>query len=202
MAIKLEKSGDFHKINLDKSENAESLRVHVNLDWEELKKKEGGFFKKIFGSKSSPDLDLGCMYEMTNGQKGVIQPLGGNFGSKINSPYIFLDKDDRTGSSSDGENMYLFRADSIKKVMFFSFIYEGADDFQSVRGRMFFKISNGEEVYLELNNPDGNRSFCAAALIQNIDSQITIVKEEKYFGDHQAADAHYGFGFRWQYGNK
>jgi tellurite resistance protein TerA len=86
--------------------------------------------------------------------------------------------------------MYLFRPELIKKVMFFSFIYEGAEDFQSVRGRMFFKISNGEEVYLELNNPDGNNSFCAAASIQNIDSQITIVKEEKYFGDHQAADAH------------
>ena len=202
MAIKLEKSGDFHKINLEKSESAESLRVHVNLDWEEVKKKEEGFFQKLFGSKSSPDLDLGCMYEMANGKKGVIQPLGGNFGSKINPPYIFLDKDDRTGSSSDGENMYIFRPDLIKKVMFFSFIYEGADDFQSVRGRMFFKVSNGEEVYLELNNPDSNKNFCAAALIQNIDSQITIVKEERYFGDHQGADAHYGFGFRWQYGSK
>lgn len=202
MAIKLEKSGDFHKINLEKSESAESLRVHVNLDWEEVKKKEEGFFQKLFGSNSSPDLDLGCMYQMANGQKGVIQPLGGNFGSKIASPYIFLDKDDRTGSSRDGENMYLFRPELIKKVMFFSFIYEGADDFQSVRGRMFFKISNGEEVYLELNNPDSNSNFCAAALIQNIDSQITIVKEEKYFGDHQAADAHYGFGFRWEYGSK
>lgn len=202
MAIKLEKSGDSHKINLEKSQSIESLRVHVNLDWEELKKKEGGFLQQLFGSKSSPDLDLGCMYEMTNGQKGVIQPLGGNFGSKIASPYIFLDKDDRTGSSTDGENMYLFRPDLIKRVMFFSFIYEGADDFQSVRGRMFFKISNGEEVYLELNNPDGNRSFCAAALIENINSQITIVKEEKYFSDHQGADAHYGFNFRWQYGSK
>lgn len=201
MPIKLEKKGDSHKIDLNKSSNSQPLTVHVNLDWEELASKSGGFFGKMIGGNNTPDLDLGCMFEMANGEKGVIQPLGGNFGSKNSSPYIFLDKDDRTGAT-EGENMYVFRPDLIKRVMFFGFIYQGVPDFKSVKGRMFFKVSNGEEVHLELNNPDSNRPFCSAALIKNIGSQVIILKEEKYFTGHQEADQSYGFGFSWTAGSK
>lgn len=202
MAIKLEETGDSHEIDLTIIDSADLLKVHVNLDWQEVAREKKGFFARLFGSSSTPDLDLGCMYQMASGKKGVIQPLGENFGSKTAPPYIYLDKDDRTGSATDGENMYILRPDLMKRVLFFSFIYEGADDFQSVRGRMFFRISNGEEVILELNNPDGDRSFCAAASIENFGNRLTIVKEEKYFSDHQEADGYYKFGFRWSYGSK
>ena len=202
MVIKLEKTGDFHKIDLSKDEIASPVKIHVNLNWEAVKNSQGSFIEKIFGSNSMPDLDLGCMYEMMNGEKGVIQPLGNNFGSRKNLPYIYLDKDDRTGIANDGENMYIFRPDVIKRVLFFAFIYEGARDFKSVNGRMFFKISNGEEISLELNNPDSDRNFCVAALVKNINSQIMIVKEEKYFQGHRQADEFYKYGFNWQTGTK
>jgi len=195
VAIKLEKTGDSHKINLSKSGSSELLAVHANLDWEELANR-GGFLGNLLGGNGTPDLDLGCMYEMANGEKGVIQPLGKSFGSKTSSPYIFLDKDDRTGAT-EGENMYIFRPDLIKRVLFFGFIYAGVGDFETVRARMFFKISNGEQVYLELDNPDRKRNFCAAAMIQNTGSQIVILKEERYFSGHREADRCYGFGFDW-----
>ena len=67
---------------------------------------------------------------------------------------------------------------------------------------MFFKVSNGEEIYLELNNPDANRPLCAAAMVSNLGSQVSILKEEKYFRDHQEADKYYRFGFRWTAGSK
>ncbi|CAM5532179.1 Tellurium resistance OS=Streptomyces glaucescens OX=1907 GN=SGLAU_10870 PE=4 SV=1 [Streptomyces glaucescens] len=31
------------------------------------------------------DLDLGCLYELQDGTKGVVQPLGGYFGD-VNAP--------------------------------------------------------------------------------------------------------------------
>ncbi|MDY7003760.1 MAG: tellurium resistance protein TerA [Cyanobacteriota bacterium] len=202
MVIKLEKTGDFHNINLSKDDSTDPVIVHVNLNWEAITNNRSGWIGKIFGSNSAPDLDLGCMYEMMNGQRGVIQPLGEQFGSRKTSPYIYLDKDDRTGQANDGENMYIFRPDLIQRILFFCFIYEGAEDFKSVRGRMFFKISNDEEVFLELNNPDSNCSFCAAALLKNINSQIMIVKEEKYFLGHKEADQFYQYGFNWVSGRK
>jgi tellurite resistance protein TerA len=202
MAITLQKSGDSHKIDLSKAGDSKKLTVHVNLNWNQQSNQSAGFFTKLLGGNSAPDLDLGCMYETVDGDKGVIQPLEGNFGSKNSSPYIFLDKDDRTGAASDGENMFIYRPDKIKRVMFFALIYQGAPDFRSVGGRMFFKVSNGEEIYLELNNPSTNRSLCAAAMVSNIGSQVNIIKEEKYFSGHKEADDYYQFGFRWVAGSK
>jgi tellurite resistance protein TerA len=86
--------------------------------------------------------------------------------------------------------------------MFFGFIYEGVADFKTVQGRMFFKVSNGEEVYLELNNPNSNQKFCSAAMINNIGSQVAILKEERYFTGHKEADQYYKFGFNWTTGSK
>lgn len=128
--------------------------------------------------------------------------MGGNFGAKNKAPYIFLDKDDRTGAAQDGENMTIDRPEIIKRVMFFALIYQGAKDFQSVDGRITFEIGNGEQVYIKLNNPDRNCSFCAAAMISNIGSQVKIIKEERYFQGHQFADKYYKFGFQWRAGSK
>lgn len=201
MAIKLEKAGDSHAINLNKAE-VELPTVHINFDWEEVdQKRSSGFLGGLFGKSAKPDLDLGCMYEMQDGTKGVIQPLGGNFGSKNASPYIYLDRDDRTGATA-GENLYIFRPDLIRRVLIFGFIYDGASNFQSVEGRMLFTTGTSEDIYLELDNPDANRSFCVGAMITNRGSDLNITKEERYFEGHEAADRHYKFGFRWSAGSK
>ena len=201
MPITLEKKGDSHQIDLSKKGSSQPLTVKVNLNWSQKSQQNAGFFAKLMGN-DAPDLDLGCMYETVDGQKGVIQPLGGNFGSKNKAPYIFLDKDDRTGAAQDGENMTIYRPEMIKRVMFFALIYQGAKDFQSVDGRMTFQISNGEQVHIRLNNPDRNCPFCAAAMISNIGSQVSIIKEERYFQGHQFADKYYKFGFQWRAGSK
>jgi tellurite resistance protein TerA len=203
MPITLQKSGDSHKIDLNKTGQSKQLTVHVNLNWnQQSNNNNAGFFAKLMGANNSPDLDLGCMFETVSGDRGVIQPLGSNFGNKNSPPFIFLDKDDRSGAASDGENMFIYRPETIKRVMFFALIYQGASDFRSVGGRMFFKISNGEDIYLELNNPDANRPFCAAAMVSNLGSQVTILKEEKYFSGHKEADDYYHFGFNWVAGSK
>lgn len=197
MAINLVKGGDKHSINLVKGEK--SLLIHSNLNWTQETKK--GFFS-FMAKNQAADLDLGCMYELLDGSKGVIQPLGKNFGSKSDPPYIFLDKDDRDGGAADGENMHVYKPELIKRIMFFALIYEGATDFISVNGRMFFKISNGEEVALVLDNAGTGKRFCAAALIQNDNGKLSIQKEARYFNTHQEADKHYSFGFNWVSGKK
>ncbi len=201
MPILLEKKGDSHKIDLNNNNTSQQLTVKVNLNWSQKNDRDTGFFSKLLGN-DAPDLDLGCMYQTVDGKKGVIQPLDGNFGAKNESPYIFLDKDDRTGAAQNGENLTIYRPDTIERVMFFALIYKGAKDFQSVNGRMTFQISNGQQVHIKLNNPDRNCPFCAAAIISNIGSQVKIVKEEKYFQGHQFADRYYKFGFQWRAGSK
>ncbi|THF71614.1 tellurium resistance protein TerA [Deinococcus sp. Arct2-2] len=195
--ITLDKQGQSTKISLRKDGGQDPIRV--NLNWERGGSK-GGFLG--FGATSGADLDLGCMFVLNNGQMGVIQSLGNNFGSDRFEPYIMLDKDDRTGASSDGENLIIFRPDLIHTVLIFAFIYEGTSDFTRVGAHLTLKDPRGNEITVRLSNPDMRRTFCAIANIENVGGDIKITKEERYFSDHSTCDEHYGFGFRWSAGSK
>lgn len=67
MAIELRKTGDKHRINLEKTK-AFPGEIKINLDWS-----KGGFMKKLFGG--AIDLDLGCFYELKDGTKMLIDGL-------------------------------------------------------------------------------------------------------------------------------
>lgn len=188
--ITLDKQGQSAKISLRKDGQKDPIRVNLNWD------KGGGFLR------AGADLDLGCMFVMQDGQKGVIQALGNSFGSDRFEPFILLDKDDRSGSSSDGENLIIFRPDLIHTVVIFAFIYQGTSDFSRVNGRLTLKDPRGNEITVQLSNPDMRRTFCAIASIENVGGEVKITKEERYFKDHQEADQHFGFGFRWTAGSK
>lgn len=193
--VTLEKKGEKSKIDLKKGGGAQPIRV--NLNWEAPPKK--GFLGALQGA---PDLDLGCMYRLKSGEGGVIQPLGGNFGSQHGVPYIFLDKDDRSGAARDGENLTIFRPDQIELVLIFAMIYGGAPDFTSVNGRLTLKDGDGREILVHLGSPEKGRSFCAVATIRAAGGSVEITKEELYFKGHPEADQKFGFGFRWTAGSK
>ena len=61
MAIILEKSGDKHRINLEKGGKPIVGEIKINLDWS-----KGGFFKQMFGN--AIDLDLGCFFVFCDGK--------------------------------------------------------------------------------------------------------------------------------------
>ncbi len=197
--VTLDKKGDKQVVDLSK--RGGDRPIHINLNWDaSAGGRGGGFFG--FGGSSAPDLDLGCMYRLKNGDSGVIQALGGNFGARDRSPFIFLDKDDRSGKASDGENLYLHRPQEIDLVMVFAFIYGGASDFTSVGGRMAITDGSGDQILIQLNSPDRNRNFCAISTVRASGSSVEITKEEQYFRGHKEADGRYGFGFRWTAGSK
>jgi tellurite resistance protein TerA len=196
--VTLEKRGQEARISLRKDGQAQP--IHVNLNWNQQAQRQG-ILGRIVGGGSA-DLDLGCMYFLNDGSGGVIQALGNSFGSDRFEPFIFLDKDDRSGAASDGENLYILRPDLIHTVLLFAFIYEGTSDFTHVAGRMSMKDPAGNEIKINLSNPDMRRTFCAIAQIENIGGEVKITKEERYFQGHRECDEHYGFGFSWGAGSK
>lgn len=202
--VTLEKQGARKTVSLKKGGGLQPIAVNLNWDRQEAGAKTGGGFFGFGGGASSKgaDLDLGCLFELRDGDKGVIQPLGGNFGSRTGPPFIFLDKDDRSGASSDGENLTIFRPDLIKRVVVFAMIYEGAANFSDVNGRLTLREQDGSEILVRLNNPDSRSPFCAICLIQRVGDGVEVVKEERYYAGHRFADEHYGFGFQWTRGSK
>jgi len=193
--LTLEKPGERKSISLEKDSSQNS--IHINLNWDRAVKKS--FFG---GGGSGADLDLGCMFVSRDGKMGVIQALGKNFGSRSSEPYILLDKDDRSGADSDGENLYILRPDLIEKVMVFAFIYEGATNFGNVNGRLILHERDGSETLIRLDSPSGSGSFCAICLISRTPVGIDIVKETRYFRGHKEASEAYGFSFNWTRGSK
>lgn len=193
--LTLEKPGERKSVSLEK--HGSPSPIHINLNWDRIVKKS--FFG---GSDSGADLDLGCMYIASDGSKGCIQALGNNFGRKDTVPYIYLDKDDRSGAATDGENLYIQRPDLIGKVLVFAFIYEGAANFSTVNGRLVLHEQDGSETLIRLDAPRAGATFCAICLISRTSTGIDIVKETRYFQGHKDADQAYGFGFNWTRGSK
>jgi tellurite resistance protein TerA len=184
--VTLEKRGEKRTLSLEKKDQ----RIKINLNWESGASYNGAV-----------DLDLGCMFELKNGEKGVIQPLGGYFGSDTTEPYVLLDKDDRSGSASDGENMVIYKPDIIHRILIFALIYEGTALFSQVNGRLTIKTSK-EEILIRLDNHDSSNRLCAVGLFENKGNGLVLSKEEIYFRSASACDVQYGFGFEWKVGRK
>lgn len=184
-------------INLTKPGEQQGV-LRVNLNWSRAAK---GFFRR-----SKPvDLDLGCLYELADGTKGVVQAVGENFGSLAGEPYIQLDGDDRSGAVTSGENMHidLARPELFKRILIFAFIYEGVPNWAAADGVVTLYPSTGPQVEMRLDSPvDGARS-CAIALLQNNGRGITVHREVQYInGTQRHIDEAYRWGMQWSSASK
>lgn len=150
------------------------------------------------------DLDLACMYELADGTKGVVQPLGGFFGDINSPPYIKLSGDDRFGSGS-GETVYvnLDHKDDFKRLLIFVYIYDGTPAFDRTQAVVTLYPSNGPRVEINLDERAPQARSCAVLLIENVKDQLTVRREVRYvYGFQSELDRLYGWGLLWGRGTK
>ncbi|MEO9326579.1 TerD family protein [Gordonia aurantiaca] len=195
------------KITLTKStpsvsltkQGATSGQVRVNLDWTS-NSKGGGLFRKARGI----DLDLACLWEFTDGSKGIVQALGRSFQAPSQGkPIIYLDGDDRSGSG--GENMYidLSATDRIRRVLIFAYIYEGTPNWASANGVVTLYPASGPEIEVRLDEADQSAISCAIALLENRGGELVVNREVRYIrGAQDKVDEAYGWGMNWRAGRK
>ncbi len=151
------------------------------------------------------DFDLGCLYELTNGTKGVVQPLGGLTGDFGDPPYIKLSGDDRFGTAS-GEQMYinLDNKDEIKRLLIFVYIYDGVAAFSRANVVITLVTSDGKHVEIGLTDPPDQAHSCAVVLIEHeADGSLVARRQVKYtYGFQSEIDHLYGWGMSWARGRK
>jgi tellurite resistance protein TerA len=195
--VTLQKSGD--KVSLEKRDAQGFGKVRVNLNWNRQPQKSGFL---SFGNKKV-DLDIGCMFEMTNGAKGVVQALGNTFGNYHQPPFISLEADDRTGASTQGENLLINgdHFDIVKRILVFAFIYEGVPNWAATDGVVTIHAPNQPPVEVRLDRTD-SKGMCAVAMIENVRGQLSVTKLVEYFHGHSDMDKWFGFGFNWKAGSK
>lgn len=201
MAINLQKG---QKVSLKKSSAQGLGEILVNLNWNARPEKKG-FFAGLMGGGQPIDLDLGCMYELKDGSKGVVQALGNAFGALNQPPYIALDGDDRTGASTAGENLRVNgnQISQIKRVLIYTFIYEGIANWKQADGVVTIKYPGAEDLIVKMDDYNSSERMCALALFENMkDETFSVEKLVQFYTGHETMDRAFGWGLRWKAGHK
>ncbi|GAA2311472.1 Tellurium resistance [Streptomyces kunmingensis] len=150
------------------------------------------------------DLDLGCMYELVDGDKGVVQPLGSFFGDLNAPPYVKLSGDDRFGSAS-GETIYvnLDHREAIKRLLVFVYIYDQTPAFDRTHAIVTLYPSNGPRIEISLDERAPQARSCAVVSIENVKGDLVVRREVKFvYGFQAELDRLYGWGLQWGRGYK
>lgn len=196
-------------VSLTKSATGGLLRVNLNWTARPAEASKGGFFKRALASAAPGiDLDLGCLYEFNDGSKGAVQALGNSFSAKAaftDQRVIWLDGDDRSGSNTGGENLFvnLEFARNIRRVLVFASIYQGAPNWAAANGVVTLIPASGPEVEVRLDEHDPKSSMCAIALLEFNGSEVSVRREVKYIhGAQDVLDRTYQWGMNWSPGRK
>ncbi|MET8947736.1 Tellurium resistance [Streptomyces sp. NPDC004542] len=209
-----------HQVSLTK-QGAATGHLRINLTWRMRTSDfgdspRGGLFRHPFQALKPPevlghgqsmvnvDLDLGCLYELTDGTKGVVQPLGGYLGDVNGPPYVKLSGDDRFGSAS-GETIYvnLDHRDDIKRLLVFVYIYDQTPAFDRTHAIVTLYPSNGPRIEIGLDERHQQARSCAVVLIENVKGELVVRREVKFvYGFQAELDRLYGWGLQWGRGYK
>jgi tellurite resistance protein TerA len=179
--------------------------LRVNLNWNAKPDKPRGFFQK---AEPGLDLDLGCLYEFSDGAKGVVQALGNSFAAldrATRATVIRLDGDDRSGAVSGGENLLIDLAHvaRIRRILVFALIYEGAANWAAADGVATLYPVTGPSVTIRLDDPRDGARICAIAMLESRGGALQVRREINYInGGQRALDEAYGWGMRWTAGRK
>ncbi|MER5863911.1 TerD family protein [Kitasatospora sp. NPDC002040] len=221
----------FTKITLTKEAPRLSLRKHgavggllrVNLNWTPVggqpQKQQsgsgvGGWLAKKMQAATQAgqpgrDLDLACLWQLRDGSAGIVQAVGQRFGSLHEAPFIQLANDDRTGSVTTGEDLWinLDHADLIQRLVVFAFAFDNRP-LTGLNGLATLYPATGAPVELPLDGCDFPATSCVVALLENDGSGLVVNREGRYFqqvegrSNHQQIDEAYGWGLSWSAGRK
>ena len=196
--ITLEKKGQ--SVSLEKRDHGFG-EVRVNLNWSQAQGKPKGFFSR---KSKEIDLDLGCFVETRDGFRGVVQAVGNQFGSLDRPPYIVLKGDDRSGTSTEGEDLVIngSKWKEIRRILIFTFIYDGVANWDATDGIVTLYVQGEPPLEVRLTHGEKNKGMCAIAEIVNEDNKLKVIKRVDYFNGHPAMDKHFGWGFSWRAGSK
>ena len=204
------------KVTLTKASPTVSLTKHggasgllrVNLNWtaQPASTPSRSFFGRATAQPDPIDLDLACLWELTDGRKGVVQALGNSFsvedgaGKKI----AWLDGDDRSGESEGGENIFIDLSSLalIKRMVIFTFIYEGATNWTAANAIVTLFPVSGPQVEVRLDEAHALARMCAIALLENASGELSVRRDVRYVEGHRALDQAYGWGLDWKAGRK
>ena len=191
------------KVTLEKTSPTISLEkrgasfgeIGINLNWSRAR----GWL-----SGNAVDLDLGCLFELADGRKGVVQALGRVFGALDAPPFIALSGDDRTGDVIEGETLRIngARWSDLKRVCVFANIYDGVPNWQKTDALVLVTMPDQPPIEVRLDEGRNDKRLCAIVMLENEGGRLKATRLVNYVRDQQELDQAYAWGLRWVAGRK
>lgn len=184
-----------------------SKPIKVGISWNNIVVEEAkGFFNKLIKhtQKTGVDIDLGCLYELEGDRRGALQGFGELFGAFDKPPFIRHFGDERTGDKSGyDEELYINTAqwDQIKRVLIYCYIYGGPESWDQIKPRVGIYAGDKQKTIIpEAYSKD--LAVCALGYLENVGGDVRLTALAEYYRSHASMDRAFGFGLRWQDGEK
>ena len=182
-------------------------KIKIGAAWNNVKVPDTSFIGRMLkrSTDANVDIDLGCLYEMTDGRRGAIQALGRQMGHFNHAPFIKHSGDERTGDR-DGDDEALFingaQWPQIRRVLVYVYIYGGVTDWAQVRPQIQLYLPDSKPLVISLSTHMKDLALCAIAELVNIRDGISVTNFTEYFPGHAEMDRAHGFGLEWDDGDK
>lgn len=157
-----------------------------------------GLLRIAFGAEGDggEGVDLCALFELADGRKGVVQPLGGAAGALRLPPYVRLDGDRLT--------VNLDHAESFRRILVFLALRGPGRSFADVRGTVTVRPEHGPAQDFGLDPPGGVESTaCALLLLTGEGDALRVRREARHLAvrrgvsPQRTVDYAYGWGLVW-----
>lgn len=181
--------------------------IMIGVAWDNIQLRGAGLFERLFKKvrKQGVDLDLGVLYELSDGTRGAIQAFGEKFGSYDSPPFIALSGDERTGCAEGHDESMLVNGqhwDKIKRILVYIYIYDGAPRWSQINPQIILDVPGENDLVVTLGAHNDALALCAVGGIENIRGGIKLTNYTEYFPGHAEMDRAFGFGLDWEDGQK
>jgi tellurite resistance protein TerA len=181
--------------------------IRIAAAWDDIRKEGkgliGGLVSKLAVKRI--DLDLGCLYELQNGERGAIQAFGGMHGTYAGPPYITLTGDKKKGNSFEEGEFILINGEKwneIKRVLVYVYIYGSTVEWDLIKPQIGIRIPGGEQLLALPALHNSSLPVTAIVGLENVRNGVKITNYTEYFPGHAEMDRAFGFGIQWAEGRK
>ncbi len=203
-ALRLSVPGQNIAINVSKA-GFEDFTIGAKWDQATMRRRDilGSLLK--LNKTYDIDLDIGCLYELQDGQRGAIQAFGEKWGAYDTAPFIKLSGDEREGDE-EGFDEYLTvngqHWPDIKRILVYLYIYDGASNWAQINPHVYVDVPGEDDLAVTLSDHDNVLDLCAIGLLENVRGSIKLTNISEYFPGHEEMDRAFGFGIEWAQGHK
>lgn len=187
-----------------RDENISGSKVLTNADVEALiakGKSDADIAALVLKNKKKSVLDA---LQFAHGQGGPRNQITKQ-GCYTERPWIWHTGDDRSGSSGEGENIFV-NPNGIKelnRIIVYCSIYEGVARWSETNAVVTIKVPENPDIVVEMGKQVDTRKFCAIASITfDGTGGMTVKKLVSFHNGHEDCDHAYDWGMRWQAGRK